>query len=85
MTPPVIITEQYLERTLGECDATELYTAEQVCAEKSRRWVNWVSSLAVHSGPVTLRALPRCQGETNKVPLGNACAGIAIVYELIHQ
>lgn len=43
MTPPVVITEQYIDRTLGECEATELYTAEQVCAEKARRWVNWVS------------------------------------------
>lgn len=44
MTPPIGVLEPYNNHTFpGACEATELYTAEQVCAEKSRRWVNWVS------------------------------------------
>jgi hypothetical protein len=25
----------------GDCEATALYTAEEICAAKAKRWVNW--------------------------------------------
>ncbi|KAK9900673.1 hypothetical protein P389DRAFT_166125 [Cystobasidium minutum MCA 4210] len=55
MTPPIGVLEPYNNHTFpGACEATELYTAEQVCAEKSRRWVNWYIADYVYAQPTAI-------------------------------